>query len=94
MDKMSIIVPCYNVQDYLEECVESIVNQTYLNWELILVDDGSKDLTSQICDDYAKKDSRIKVIHKQNGGLVSARNTGYDAATGDWHMYLDRHGYL
>ena len=51
MDKMSIIVPCYNVQDYLEECVESIVNQTYLNWELILVDDGSKDLTSQICDD-------------------------------------------
>lgn len=60
MDKMSIIVPCYNVQDYLEECVESIVNQTYLNWELILVDDGSKDLTSQICDDYAKRIVELK----------------------------------
>lgn len=57
---MSIIVPCYNVQDYLEECVESIVNQTYLNWELILVDDGSKDLTSQICDDYAKRIVELK----------------------------------
>ena len=86
---ISIIVPCYNVEEFLNETIECILNQTYQDWELLLVDDGSRDLTPRICDDYAKKDSRIKVIHKQNGGLVSARNTGYDAATGDWHMYLD-----
>lgn len=89
MDKISIIVPCYNVQDYLEECVESIIKQTYFNWELILVDDGSKDLSSQICDRYVQEDSRVRVIHKPNGGLVSARNAGYEVAKGDWIMYLD-----
>ena len=86
---ISIIVPCYNVEEFLYETIECILNQTYQNWELLLVDDGSKDRTPQICDGYAKKDSRIKVIHKKNGGLVSARNAGYDAATGIWHMYLD-----
>lgn len=86
---ISIIVPCYNVEEYLDETVESIVKQSYHNWELLLVDDGSKDHTPQMCDEYAAKDSRIKAIHKKNGGLVSARNAGFDAAQGEWQMYLD-----
>lgn len=86
---ISVIVPCYNVEDFLPETIKSITNQTYSNWELILVDDGSKDNTPLICDEYSKKDSRIKVIHKPNGGLVSARNAGYKVISGEWHMYLD-----
>lgn len=86
---ISIIVPCYNVERYLADCVESVINQTYSNWELILVDDGSKDSTPVLCDTYAEYDDRIKVIHKVNGGLVSARNAGYDVVTGNWMTYLD-----
>ncbi len=86
---ISIIVPCYNVEEYLPKCVESIQAQTYKNWELILVDDGSKDNTPQICDKYAVHNSRIMVIHKSNGGLVSARNAGYDMVAGEWITYLD-----
>lgn len=86
---ISIIVPCYNIDNYLYYCVDNILNQTYQNWELILIDDGSTDQTPQICDKYAEKDKRIKVIHKPNGGLVSARNAGYEIAKGDWHMYID-----
>lgn len=86
---ISIIIPCYNVESYLNDTADSIINQTYSNWELLLVDDGSKDRTSLICDELAKKDERIKVIHKGNGGLVSARNAGYEKATGDWLMYID-----
>lgn len=91
MDKplISIIVPCYNVEQYVEKTILSVTKQTYNNWELILVDDGSTDKTAQVCDDYASKNERIKVIHKKNGGLVSARNAGFDAVQGDWHMYLD-----
>lgn len=85
----SIIVPCYNVRNYLQKCVDSLISQIYHNIEIILVDDGSTDGTSDICDEYANKDSRIKVIHKENGGLVSARNSGYNVATGEWLMYLD-----
>ena len=81
--------PAITSKNFSTKRSNGFLNQTYQDWELLLVDDGSRDLTPRICDDYAKKDSRIKVIHKQNGGLVSARNTGYDAATGDWHMYLD-----
>ena len=69
---ISIIVPCYNVEEFLNETIECILNQTYQDWELLLVNDGSKDFTPQICDEYANKDKRIKVIHKENGGLVSA----------------------
>lgn len=87
--KISIIVPCYNVEQYIHTTINSVIKQTYSNWELILVDDGSKDKTALICDEYAKCDSRIKVIHKLNGGLVSARNAGYEAMSGSWHMYLD-----
>ena len=79
----------YNVEKQLDRCIQSILHQTYRNLEIILVDDGSPDNCPQMCDDYAKCDSRIKVIHKKNGGLVSARNAGYEAATGIWQMYLD-----
>lgn len=93
-DKISIIVPCYKVVDFLPKCVESLMAQTHKDIEIILVDDGSPDDTGKLCDEYAKKDNRINVIHKQNGGLVSARNAGYDAATGDWIMYVDGDDWL
>ena len=81
---ISVIVPIYNVEKYLARCVDSIVNQTYKNLEIILVDDGSPDRCPQMCDDYAEKDSRIKVIHKKNGGLSDARNAGMAVATGEY----------
>lgn len=78
--KLSIIVPVYNVEKWLSLCIESILKQTFKNWELILVDDGSPDKSGAICDEYAAKDSRIKVIHKANGGVNTARNRGLDEA--------------
>jgi len=87
--KISVIVPVYNVEAYMDRCVETIVNQTYKNLEIILVDDGSPDHCPQMCDDWAKKDSRIKVIHKENGGVSSARNAGLDAATGEFVHFVD-----
>ena len=89
MDKISIIVPVYNVEEYLPTCIESILNQSYKNFELILVDDGSPDISGDICDDYAKKDNRIKVIHQKNSGVSKARNTGIDNATGEWILFVD-----
>ncbi len=86
---ISIIVPIYNVRDYLGRCIESILRQTYRNLEIILVDDGSTDGSGQICDEYAQKDSRIVVIHKENGGVVSARKAGAKAATGDYVIDVD-----
>ena len=83
MDKISIIVPIYNIQEYLEKCVKSIQKQTYNNLEIILVDDGSTDNCKNMCDEFALKDERIKVIHKKNGGLSSARNEGIKKATGN-----------
>ncbi len=87
--ELSIVVPVYNVADYLEECVESIINQSYSNWELILVDDGSKDRSGEICDIYSNRDDRVKVIHKDNGGLSSARNAGLDAVRGIYVTFVD-----
>lgn len=86
---ISVIVPIYKVEKYLCKCVDSLINQTYKNLEIILVDDGSPDNCPQICDDYSKKDSRIKVIHKENGGLSDARNAGMKIATGEYISFID-----
>lgn len=94
MDLVSIIVPVYNVEKYIHQCVDSIINQTYKNIEIILVDDGSPDNCGKICDEYAQKDNRVKVIHKENGGLSDARNYGIDVATGDWLMFVDSDDWL
>lgn len=92
--KISVIVPVYKVEKYLDRCVESIVNQTYKNLEIILVDDGSPDNCPAMCDAWAKKDERIRVIHKENGGLSSARNAGIDESTGDCIFFLDSDDYI
>lgn len=86
---ISVIVPIYKVEDYLNECVESIINQTYNNIEIILVDDGSPDNCPRICDEWARRDSRIRVIHKKNGGLSSARNVGVENAKGEYISFID-----
>lgn len=91
---ISIIIPVYNVNQYLVKCLESIVNQTYTNLQIVLVDDGSTDSSGRICDDYAKQDSRIKVIHKINGGLSDARNTGINIANGDYITFVDSDDYV
>lgn len=92
--KVSIIVPCYNVEPYLDRCVQSIVNQTLNDIEIILVDDGSSDNSPVMCDNYAKKDERIKVIHKKNAGLGFARNSGLDVATGEYIAFVDSDDYV
>ena len=86
---ISVIVPIYKVENYLNRCVESIVHQTYHNLEIILVDDGSPDSCPRLCDEWAKKDSRVKVIHKKNGGLSDARNAGMQVATGEYISFID-----
>lgn len=86
---VSVIVPVYNVEEYLGRCVESILSQTYRNLEVILVDDGARDSSGAICDDYAAKDPRVIVIHKKNGGLSSARNAGIDIARGEYLEFVD-----
>jgi len=92
--QFSIIVPIYNVEKYLEKCIESIINQTYSNIEIILVDDGSTDNCPKICDEYREKDCRIKVLHKQNGGLSDARNEGLNIANGEYVLFVDSDDYL
>lgn len=94
MNKITVVVPCYNVALYLDRCVQSILNQTYHNLEVILVDDGSTDGTETICDDFLKKDERIRVVHKENGGLSDARNAGIDVATGEYLVFVDGDDYL
>ena len=91
---ISIIVPIYKVEKYLEKCIESIINQTYSKLEIILIDDGSPDACGEICDEFAKKDSRIKVVHKKNGGLSDARNTGIQNATGEFFLFVDSDDYI
>lgn len=87
--KISIISPVYNAEKYIHKCVDSIMAQTFTDWELILVDDGSPDTSGAICDQYASQDSRIRVIHKQNGGVSAARQTGLDAAQGEYVIHAD-----
>ena len=91
---ITIVVPIYNVEKYLKRCLDSICSQTYKNLEIILVDDGSKDNSGKICDDYAKNDSRIIVIHKENGGVSSARNFGLDKASGKYISFVDSDDYM
>ena len=91
--KISVIIPIYKVEKYIDECIQSVINQTYKDLEIILVDDGSPDNCPTICDNYAKRDSRITVIHKENGGLSDARNYGIDRATGDYIIFVDSDDY-
>ncbi len=91
---ISIIVPIYQVEQYLRQCLNSIINQTYKNLDIILVDDGSPDMCGLICDEYEKMDSRIRVIHKKNGGLVSARKAGLQIAQGEWVAYVDSDDWI
>ena len=91
---ISVVVPIYNVDKYLDRCVESIIKQTYTNLEIILVDDGSSDNSPQICDNWNVKDKRIKVIHKENGGLSDARNVGLSFATGEIISFIDSDDWI
>lgn len=92
--KISVIVPVYNVEKYIDRCMDSILNQTYSNLEIVLVDDGSPDRCPELCDAYKDKDPRVKVIHKRNGGLGLARNTGLESATGEYVTFVDSDDFL
>ena len=91
---ITIIIPIYNVEKYLSKCIESVINQTYKNLEIILIDDGSTDSSGIICNQYSKKDSRIKLIHIKNSGVSNARNVGLDNASGDWIVFVDSDDWL
>lgn len=94
MDLISVIIPIYKVEKYIHKCINSVLNQTYKNLEIILVDDGSPDKCGEICDEYKKSDSRIKIIHKKNGGLSDARNKGIEIMTGDYVAFIDSDDYV
>ena len=94
MPLVSIVVPVYNVEKYLQRCLDSIKNQSFSNFECILINDGSTDKSGKICDDYCKKDSRFKVIHKQNAGVSAARNDGIEASSGDWICFVDSDDWI
>ena len=92
--KISIIIPIYNTEAYLPKCIDSILSQSFTDYEVLLIDDGSTDGSGQICDSYAKKDNRIRVFHKENGGVSSARNMGLDNAQGEWINFVDSDDWL
>ena len=94
MNKISIIIPVYQVEKYIKRCLDSILSQTYSNLEIILIDDGSRDMSGKICDEYTIKDSRIKVIHQDNAGVSVARNKGLDICTGDYVTFVDSDDFL
>ena len=91
---ISVIVPVYNTEKYLRRCIDSVLAQTYQDFELLLIDDGSKDSSGAICDEYAAQDARVKVFHKENGGVSSARNVGLDNARGEWITFVDSDDYI
>ena len=93
-EKISIIIPVYKVEQYLEACVDSILKQTYRNLEVILVDDGSPDKCGEICDRYVAQDERVRVIHKANSGVARARNDGIEIATGDYISFIDSDDWI
>ena len=92
--KISVIVPVYNTEKYLHRCIDSILLQTFTDFELLLIDDGSKDSSGAICDEYASKDNRVRVFHKENGGVSSARNLGLDNAKGEWIAFVDSDDWM
>lgn len=92
--KISVIIPVYNVEQYLPKCIESIINQNFTDFELLLIDDGSKDSSGNICDEFAKNDSRIQVFHKKNGGVSAARNLGIEMSRGEWICFVDSDDWL
>lgn len=92
--ELSIIVPVYNVEPYLEECLNSVLHQTFLDWECILIDDGSRDWSGYICDNYGKKDKRFKVIHQKNAGVSVARNRGIEFASAPLISFVDPDDYI
>ena len=94
MALLSIVVPVYNVEDYLRQCLESIIYSSFKDWECVLVDDGSSDKSGAICDEFAEKDQRFRVIHQENGGVSSARNAGIDVATGKWVVFIDADDFI
>lgn len=94
LPKISIIVPVYKVEKYLSQCIESILSQTYTNFELLLIDDGSPDFSGRICDEYARKDSRVHVYHKMNSGVSDTRNVGLEKAQGEWILFVDSDDWL
>ena len=94
MPEISIIVPVYNTEKYLHRCIDSILAQTFTDFELILVDDGSSDNSPKICDEYAEKDKRVRVIHQENGGVSRARNIGIDNSCGTYLMFCDSDDYV
>ncbi|MCC4464824.1 glycosyltransferase [Limosilactobacillus reuteri] len=93
-EKISVIIPVYNDEKYLEQCVESVLTQSYHNLEVILVDDGSTDATPAICEEFRRQDDRIRVIYKQNEGVGASRNTGLAMATGDYILFIDHDDWL
>ncbi|WP_321426544.1 glycosyltransferase [uncultured Bacteroides sp.] len=94
LPQISIIIPVYNVEIYLSRCINSILSQTFSNFEILLIDDGSKDKSGEICDEYTKKDNRIRVFHKKNEGVSSARNVGLDKANGEWITFVDSDDWI
>ena len=94
LNAISVIVPVYNTEKYLHRCVDSILAQTFTDFELLLIDDGSTDSSGAICDEYAQKDSRVRVFHKENGGVSSARNLGLDKAKGKWVTFVDSDDWI
>lgn len=94
MPKVSVIVPVYKAEKYLHRCVDSIIGQTFTDWELLLIDDGSPDKSGEICEEYAKKDSRVRVFHKENGGVSSARNVGIDNANSEYVTFVDADDWI
>ena len=92
--KISVIIPVYNAESTLRRCVDSVLAQTYTDFECLLIDDGSTDKSGEMCDEYAAKDSRVRVFHKENGGVSSARNVGLDNAKGEWITFLDSDDYI
>ena len=94
MSAISVIVPIYNAEKHLQSCIDSILAQTFTDFELLLINDGSKDNSGSICDEYVIKDNRVRVFHKENGGVSSARNLGLDNAIGEWVTFVDSDDWI